>query len=106
MNYTETIFVEKRLYEDIENHLEKAIAFEDCPMDETIEAFSAKFPNKIIMDINVVNALTDYGGAWVDSVLFEDGNEVCCGEPWSSLDDFSLEHNGDIYTVVIKQKEG
>lgn len=98
MNYIKEIEIEPR----VKAFCNTLLSRED--MDEDTEdvpfIFTAAFAHGIEVDIKMVNAIPSY----VDAVIFQDGHELFCLEPYfESIDgryDFPIDDN--IYTVIIK----
>jgi hypothetical protein len=74
----------------------------DMAVDELAITYSIRFTNSIEADIKVCNG---DNGAWIDAVLFDDGNEVAVLEPqYVLLGEYVFNYEGKIYTAVIKEK--
>jgi len=85
--------------------LAKPFADDDYTNDSLIIDFTATFSGGYEVDIKVVNG-DDYAGAYIDAVIFHNGQEVFCLEPaFDKLEGeyiFDIRGNQYIVEVVCK----
>jgi len=75
--------------------------------ENTIAIYTAKFPNGIEADIKVCGVKEADCTPFVDAVIFDDGNELCCLEPcFDALDGRYIFQVDDVeYIVAIIPEE-
>lgn len=86
MSNIQTITVERDEAEVIESCLRSGGCIPDSSYNDLVFVRTAKFPNGYEMDIKVVNAPEEDGGAWTEGVLFDQrGYELGCTDVLDTL---------------------
>lgn len=98
--YSTEIILTKSENELINGYL-TASCEEEYQGDDSIISKTAIFPNGFEMDIKCCGC--DNEPSWTEAVLFENGSELCCSEPYDEfLGDWELEHKGVVYHVLVR----
>lgn len=108
MRYEQTIYIEKKLEDQIHKHLTvEPTCADECLGEDIAITKTAKFHNGIEMDIKCCGvqyeADSESNTAWTEAVLFKNGSEICCSEPGDEfMGEWILEYEGDEYVVLVK----
>ena len=91
-----------------EYHLRNGLEFPKTKDADTVGCYSMHLVDDLYLDLKVVNAPTEGGGAYVDPVIFQEVkspngtccyNEYCVMDVLDSLIDFSFEFDEVYYRV-------
>ena len=101
MKHSTKVLIPKEDFEWLEPYLRDGKMVEKYDKDGVVVTFTGKFDNGVEVDIKVCNALTENGGAYVDTVLFDNGCEIAVSEVTDSLTgEWYVCASGEEYEII------
>ena len=113
MRYEKTLLIAPSMADTITRYLREEPKDESkCFGEDSTITNTVAFGNGVEMDIKCCGVQFNEGEsnlAWTEAVLFKDGSQVCCTDPYDEyLGEWICEYNGDEYgvnVVAVKQLE-
>lgn len=104
------IIVPKEKFDFLEKYLDECEMVEDAGEDEMLASFSAPLNSSHDVVMNIYNSRTEYGGPWIDPIVFRKGfmvwEEEIVGDILDSFNSsISFIVDGVEYFVGFKREE-
>jgi len=99
------VYILSGLLHKARHALENGLCLDGYPEDDLCNYWTADFGDGLEVDVKLVNALTENGGAWTEAVLFKNGHELTHTDVLDSLDTFELEYAGVTYVVQVRSAD-